>query len=126
MKPGVTIAAISRATEAAARAVGLDCEEAQAAIELALEVLAIDHEPLPGLKGQTTKIVRMLQAARGKAVPREVLADAVCPEADLKAVDVHVCKLRAHPAYRDAVVTVHGVGWAWRPRAADAAPGAAS
>lgn len=114
MRQAVSFADISRATERAARALGLEDEEAQAAIELALEIVAVPNDRLPGLTIPQTRLVRLLKAAGGKVVPRAIVAAHVAPEAQEKIIDVYVANVRKLPDYGPHIVTVWGVGFAWR------------
>lgn len=70
------------------------------------------------LGGQQLRLAGCLAAANGRTVPRETLWRQITENAEMKIVDVVVCKLRAllrAKGIPDPIITVWGRGLCWRP-----------
>lgn len=81
-------------------------------------VIAGEGQPIPGLTPQESRLVRALEAGRGRVLSYTFLADAIAhdplqPPA-LHTVRMVLCHLRQkRPDIGRSIVTVHGAGLKW-------------
>lgn len=100
------LATVSRVVERAARELGLDDLDAQAAVETVL-VAFLDPAPLPGLTMMQSKLLQALQGARGRVLTREALLVLIGSDSDESVVDVQMSLIRrVRPDLRAQIETV--------------------
>lgn len=113
----VTPARAARAAEAALRMVGVEDDDFEEVLAVAVEIACAQVcEPFPGVPMLLAKVLRALIAARGRLVNREAMALIIGSNGSVNnLISVHVCRLRKilGPQARDWVVTVWGEGFRW-------------
>lgn len=114
----ITQAQICEAAEHAFRLLGIEDDDAEAALALALEIsLPSKHQLVPGLSPKESRVARLISAASPRTVSKGQIFEALYADnedVDMKIIDVWISKIRkASPEFREAIRTTWGRGYQW-------------